>query len=363
MRGTIVTLCLLVSACIGLIGCQHIGPGTIMQDRLAYNRALDITWKEQVLLNIVRIRYVDTPVFVDVAQIVSGYSHTGSVGSTFSASVIPNAVPSIFDPLLGAMNLQQGFGDTPTISYAPQTSSKFIQNLTLPMPPNSILYLMQAGYPVDLIFDLMVDSINGLRGKIVTAGLVIPPTPEFQRVVQVLRKAQLSGSVSMFIEVSKDKKDESLVMMIRDPDTDPELLAELAEVRKLMRIKPDQKSFRVVFGNQAGGPNEIALATRSPYRILQNLSASVEAPAHHIAEGRAPNLNLTVDPGNHRLMVLSGPTKPCDAYAAVCYRDTWFWINDNDLESKRTMLSLSILLALADTGSKENVPFLTISTR
>jgi hypothetical protein len=60
--------------------------------------------------------------------------------------------------------------------------------------------------------------------------------------------------------------------------------------------------------------------------------------------------------------VLSGCKQPrdCDWFIRTYYRGHWFWIDDRDFESKRTMAYLMVLLALADTGTQEPVPFLTI---
>jgi hypothetical protein len=37
-------------------GCTHIGPGTIVTDRVPYNEAVATSGKEQTLLNIVKLR-------------------------------------------------------------------------------------------------------------------------------------------------------------------------------------------------------------------------------------------------------------------------------------------------------------------
>jgi hypothetical protein len=350
-------LCALTVLCP--LGCSHIGPGTIVSDRVAYDEAIASSWKEQTLLNIVKLRYSDTPFFTDVAQIVSGYSLGAQVGPSVGFLNSYFATASIGDRLVGSMPLQAAYADRPTVSYAPQTRPDFIRNLAVPLPPTAVLYLMQAGYPVDLVFDLTLDAINGVHGRSMSGGQVRPASPEYQRIVQILRKGQLSGSLGMRIEVAKDKK-ESLVMFFRDPDIDPELAAELAEVRKLLRIDPAQRDVRVVFGATRGGPNEITLATRSIYRVLAQLAVSVQVPEVHLAEGRAPPLLGDVSDERPRFTVFSGCKKPSDCFTATCYRGRWFWIDDCDAESKRTMAYLMVLLALADTGTKEAVPFLTI---
>jgi hypothetical protein len=341
------------------LGCEHLGPRTIVDDRDPYSNAVATSWQEQTLLSIVRLRYGDTPFFVDVAQIVSGYS----LGETCSpalgvAAALSRAAP-FTDRLFGNVAYQSAFIDRPTISHAPQTSPQFIRNLALPLPPGGVLYLMQAGYPLNLVFDLMLDSINGIQGRTLTSSEVRPASPEYHRVVELLREAQLSGHVGMHVEVGKDKL-AALVMTFRDEDIDPELPAKLDEVRRLLRMDRGARQVRVVFGTARGGSGEITMHTRSIFRVLTLLSTSVQVPECHLAQGRAPVLDgdLVGDPP--RFTVHSGCEPPKNCFAAVPYRGCWFWISDCDFASKRTMAYLMVLLALADTGAKETVPFLTI---
>jgi glutamine synthetase len=49
--------------------------------------------------------------------------------------------------------------------------------LTTPINPGSVLFPLQSGYPADLVFDLTVDSINGVRNQSVSGGEFRPPDP------------------------------------------------------------------------------------------------------------------------------------------------------------------------------------------
>ena len=108
-------LVLICAASVLVAGCESIGPRTVPADRFNYTTALADSWKTQMLLNLVKIRYSDAPVFLDVSQLVSGYSFGGTVAATAS---LP------FDGVhLGTAGLAAGgsYSQTPTISYTPMT--------------------------------------------------------------------------------------------------------------------------------------------------------------------------------------------------------------------------------------------------
>src|SRR5512138_998224 len=105
-----------------LTGCSHLGPKTVAVDRFDYSTAIADSWKQQTLLNIVKLRYMDLPVFVDVSSIVSGYSvQTGvSLNGTLSSQ---NAVQGN----IGSFGGQAVYTERPTITYVPLTGEKFLR--------------------------------------------------------------------------------------------------------------------------------------------------------------------------------------------------------------------------------------------
>jgi hypothetical protein len=88
-------------------------PNTIPVDRFDYSTAVADSWKQQTLLNIVKLRYMDLPIFVDVPSIVAGYSMATTVNAAAGRS---GSAGKNF--LLGA---EGTFTDRPTITYAPLT--------------------------------------------------------------------------------------------------------------------------------------------------------------------------------------------------------------------------------------------------
>ena len=63
-RGTV--LLAAVALGLGLVACVSTGPQTIARDRFDYGAAIADSSREQLLLNIVRLRYLEAPVFLEV---------------------------------------------------------------------------------------------------------------------------------------------------------------------------------------------------------------------------------------------------------------------------------------------------------
>ena len=51
---------------------------------------------------------------------------------------------------------------------------------------------------------------------------------------------------------------------------------------------------------------------------------------------------------------------PADAFVSVRYRNLWYWVDDRDLQSKRTFAFMMMLFTLSDPGSNEPSPVITI---
>ena len=56
------------------------------------------------------------------------------------------------------------------------------------------------------------------------------------------------------------------------------------------------------------------------------------------------------------------PAKPlaANAFAAARYRDHWFWIDDSVWKTKRALTAVMFFFTLAETGSNDKLPLITI---
>ena len=350
-------LLLLALTLLATTGCQHLGPGTVAVDRFDYSTAIADSWKQQTLLNIVKIRYMDLPVFVDVASIVSGYSlQTGiSVNGTLSSQT---AVQGDFASLGG----QAIYTDRPTITYVPMTGDKFLRGLITPIDPKNIFFLLQSGYSADFILGLAVESLNGVRNRSTAGGAVREADPEFIRALELLRQVQAAGAFGMRVEEDKTKGATGVVFFRRD-DIPPDIAAKGQEIRRLLRLPAEPQKFVLTYSPTRGADNELAVNSRSMLQIMQAFASHIDVPDAHLKDRSAwPSIekNSSANGTQNDVQIHSGREKPANAFAAVRYRDHWFWVDNGDFMTKRALTVVMFIFTLTDTGNVEKLPLITI---
>jgi hypothetical protein len=342
-----------------LVACTSIGPATVTQDRIDYASAIGNSWKQQTLLNIVKLRYADMPIFLDVAQVIAGYQLQSALSGSFT---LGNFTASLIDRLTatGGATAASTYTDRPTVIYSPLTGVDFLKRLMTPVPPSSVLFMLQSGYFADRIMPIMLDSINGLNNE--SNRLRRPADPRFTRLVQLVREGQLVGAIQIRIERPKDSAESSVLVF--GPSQDPEIAAKGREIKNLLGLKPDLRELRVNYGGYSGKDDEIDMMTRSMLQIMLEFAAIVQVPEADVVEGKAtPGLVDTQAPGaliGPPLRVLVADTPPKDAHVAVQYDNKWFWIAGTDIQSKNTFAIIMLLFSIADTGVKGSAPVVTI---
>ena len=342
--------------CLGLLaggGCHSIGPKTIPRDRFSYSTALADSWKNQMLLNLVKTRYLDLPIYLEVGQIVSGYSLETSLSVNGQVSKAGAGDTSLG---LGATGT---FTDRPTITYMPLTGEKFLQSFLTPIHPARVFSLVQSGYAADFILELSVDSLNGLRNRPITIGSRQKADPEFFRALALLREIQDSGAVGLRVDQPTNGQP-ATVLFFRSDKIEPAIQAKTAEMRELLGLVPGQSAFRLVQSPLRGGPGELAVASRSLMQMMAALSQGVQIPPKHLERKLTPPL-AGIPAGEEALLrVHSGTKEPVGAFVAVPYEGEWFWISNDDWRSKRTFSSMLFLFTLVDSGGEQKLPTITI---
>ena len=340
------------------------GPRTVIRDRFDYSAAVADSWKSQMLLNLVRLRYGDTGIFLDVGQIVAGYTlesvaSAGVVWNIFGVTIPHPNVPN--NIITGGVAGR--FTDRPTITYTPLMGERFARSMMTPIPPAAVLSLIQAGNPVDLALRLMVNVVNGISNRFGGDLRARQADPEFHVLLERMRRVQLSGGIGM--RVHRVNREEAVLMTFRQK-LDPGIEEDVLAIRRTLGLDPRGRDFRVVYGSVAADDKEIAILTRSALEVLIDLSSFITVPEAHVAERRvAQTADPEVGPGGPirpLIQVASGTEPPSDAFVAVPYRGYWYWIDDRDMPSKRMFSFIMMIFTLVEPGSKEPAPVLTIPT-
>jgi len=335
-----------------LTACARIGPDIIQASGNDYNIAIQRTIDEQLLLNLIRLKYHDSPFFLEVNSVSSQFKLNTETGlsATFKEQQIPESVG-----LSGKLN----FTEQPTVTYLPLQGNDFIQRLLKPISVDTILLLANSGWSIERILRLIVDDINGIPNAPNAGGptpTVVPDFREFQSISYLLRELQTQNAINFIYDNNKKAS-----LVFKNDNKKVNVL------KKKLKLS-DSKKYKLVSGKGLDTINNesITLSTRSFLGVMYYLSHSVEVPDIDKTSGK---VTITYDEfGNEfswseltqNLFKIKSTPNNTDIAISTNYRDTWFYIDDRDLDSKTTFSLLMQLFSLQSGKSEGIAPLLTL---
>ena len=123
---------------ICLSGCVVDNTRQISMSHAAYNQTLIQNKQEELLLNLVRLRYRDTPFFLDTASVTATFKSESKVG--LGAAI----------PFSGSVTGLDSSGSAtlsvaPTVSYVPIEGDEYFKNFLTPISLDELLVMTQSG--------------------------------------------------------------------------------------------------------------------------------------------------------------------------------------------------------------------------
>ncbi len=391
-----------------LAGCS-LQPKIIRQRHWDLNETIGQTTNEQLLLNIVRLRYDEVPYFLQMSSITTSFSAGVSAGAS---GTFPRGGPD-------TLNLEAGgfYSETPTVTWALPDSREFLGRLYAPMGADQLTVLAQSGVDLPLVLRIGIKKMNRLRNLefSVKEDLLVPPTyDEFIEALSLIEELRqedvLDIAIGVYVtkvggDMAREQMDTRAMstavgygvqyMTLDDPnvfemlriarpaflrfskssDDDPRA----QRLRELLNLDPEKYSFGIIdtgsssketlaAARQKLAPSrdgnttlpEIVLNNRSVMEVLRFASAYVDVPPDELASGLVRD---RAAPRSEWLKIRASEGEPENAWLKIKHNGTWYYIAGDDLPSR---VSFSLLRALFSSvvgevpGSK---PLLTLPVK
>jgi hypothetical protein len=350
----------LLGACaLWLCSCTVIGPRSISGGRGAYAEVINTTEDEQILGVVVRMRYDETFGMLSVASITASLRFRTQAGTNIGVGDSDNFAGNLVPLSLGV-----AYEENPTISYLPLSGEAFTRRMLSPISVEEWLLLKTSVRRADLIFDLAISRINGLRNPLLGDA---PPSPEFKRIAELYGKLVDAGVLDYVKDTDARGENRYFWDLHRYANGYGDNVREFLDLLGI-EVEPDGSPILLPL-REAVGPSSSAIhiGHRSAYEILRLFSTGIDVPADHLEAGiveptgsamaaRVPFMRIRSAEGDW------WNSRPGESTVAVRHRDRWFYIDETDAQSKKAFVFLQILIGmrLATDESKQQAPVLTV---
>ncbi len=349
----------MVAACLLLPACNSIGPRQVLLDQFDYNQAIAKSTNEQMLLNLVRLRYGEAPTFLALTSVLTQYVYSAGVGAQGAWGA------SLGDPAYsvgGSADFR--YIERPTMTYSPLTGQAFASQMTTAVPTEVVFSLVQSGWPPDQLLVMCLQRINSQQDL----GFIPAAPPDV-----IERHGNLDRAIDLLIELAKREAvevvssadDPASRRLVFDEHPDPATKQLIDELKQAVGLSREHSAFRItrrIVGREA---DEVTVRVRSLLEMMGFLCIGVELPPQHFDEDRAVRFSGAGGEDDGRripLRIRSQAEPPPDAFVSVRYADHWFYIPHWDHASKQAFGLLAYLFQMQAPQVQGAGPLLTVPT-
>ncbi|MFQ5669990.1 MAG: hypothetical protein ACE5HD_05655 [Acidobacteriota bacterium] len=306
MRKSLLLLLLLLAGCVA--------PSRSIRSNYAdFNQTIQFNQGQQMLLNLVRMKYREMPLFLKVGALSTSYDLEASAAAHLGRNASTTAY---------GINVGSRYSARPTITYTPLEGSTFVKQVLGEVDSGTFVLLFRSGWPVKSLCHIMLERI----GRSVN-NADEPSYHDFKALVRRLQTAQDANA----LQVVTDQKEAFFEIMPRGTD----------------ESGPER--------SQAGG-NSLALNTfqfRSFLDILFFLGKNTQVPPEQRDQVKAGQTNGWIT-------IRSSREQPGDALVWVRHDGYYFSIARTDIRSKDTFALLKLIFQLQAGDIRTTEPLLTL---
>jgi hypothetical protein len=204
-RALVLLLIVLASA-----GCALVPPRKIPIDRGNYLDAVSTSWKEQLLTNLVKLRYGDALTTLEMTSINTTYALDSQLSANYPVLWHPIHSTNPQGSWTGGFRNTVTLGGTvtyqdhPSIAYSPIRGEALSKTMIEPIRPSKLLKSLQTGWLADYIFPCCVKAINDLRNRSSSGN--IKEDPNFFEFVELFQYLKKYGVIRITIKEPMDPK-------------------------------------------------------------------------------------------------------------------------------------------------------------
>lgn len=304
MRAPVVASSLVLS--LALSGCT-VAPKSIKRNYTTYNHTIHFNQSQQMLLNLVRLRYRESPTFMKVGAVSTSYSFDVSGGASVGDS---------FGESNWGVNAGAGYSERPTVTYTPIEGDTFVKQMLAEVNLNSFVLLYRSGWPISTLCHVLVEKIGPRFNNRDS-----PTYDDFADLVRQLQEAQDRGDLNMVAQ------EEEIFIQLKDETLGIDVATEMIPLDNVQ--------------------------TRSFVDVMFYLAKNTQVPANAQDQVKSATANGWMN-------IRHTKNTPNDAMVFVQYNGGFYSIARNDIQTKDTFALLKLVFQMQAGDIQSVQPILTL---